>query len=129
VIAWRDAWVSRGLELLLSLGLPAAVETASDPFFGRAGRFLAASQKEQELKLEIVVPVLSDVKPTAICSFNYHLDHFGGPFEIQTHDGKVAHSACLGFGLERVAMALLATHGFIPAEWPADVREKLWPTS
>jgi len=38
----------------------------------------------------------------------------------------VANTACLGFGLERVVMALFKTHGFEPKTWPLAVRERLW---
>jgi seryl-tRNA synthetase len=124
---WRNNWLQRGLELLQSLGLPAFSDTAADPFFGRGGRMLAANQREQKLKFEIMCPVGNKEKPTAICSFNYHQDHFGELFGIHSADGKVAQTACLGFGLERVTMALFKTHGFVPAEWPQAVREKLWP--
>jgi seryl-tRNA synthetase len=127
VVAWRSMWLARGVDLLRSLALPAKVEVASDPFFGRAGRMLADNQRAQELKFEVVIPVVSDEKPTAVCSFNYHQDHFGEIFDIHTSDGAVAHSACLGFGMERVVMALFKTHGFVPAEWPAAVRKRLWP--
>ncbi|HEY8038811.1 MAG TPA: amino acid--[acyl-carrier-protein] ligase [Polyangiaceae bacterium] len=127
VVAWRDTWLARGLALLRSLQLPARSEAASDPFFGRTGKMLAASQREQQLKFEVVIPILSEEAPTAVCSFNYHQEHFGKVFDIQTRDGKVAHTACLGFGMERVVMALFKTHGFVPAEWPSAVRDELWP--
>jgi seryl-tRNA synthetase len=126
-VAWRDQWLERGLELLRSLGLPAASDVAADPFFGRVGKILADGQKAQKLKFEILVPVISAENPTAVASFNYHQDHFGSVFGIQTHDGEVAHTACLGFGLERTVMALFKTHGFQPAEWPSAVRAQLWP--
>lgn len=126
VVDWRDRWLERGLDLLLSLGLSAKPETASDAFFGRGGRFLAQSQRQQELKFELVVPIISEKQPTAVCSFNYHQSHFGEIFDISTPGGEIAHSACLGFGMERIAMALFKTHGFIPAEWPQAVRERLW---
>ncbi len=125
VVDWRDMWLERGLSLLRSLGLPARSVAASDPFFGRGGRMLAASQREQQLKFEVVVPILWDEAPTAVCSFNYHQEHFGKIFAIQTGDGAVAHTACLGFGMERVVMALFKTHGFRPAEWPSAVRQRL----
>jgi seryl-tRNA synthetase len=127
VIAWRNTWLERGVKVLSDLGLAARPEAAADPFFGRGGRMLAASQREQKLKFEVVVPVISEEKPTALCSFNYHQDHFGRTFEIRTKDGEIAQSACLGFGLERVVMALFRAHGFVPADWPARVRQKLWP--
>ena len=127
VVDWRDGWLQRGLELLTSLGLPARSSVATDPFFGRGGRMLAKSQRDQKLKFEIGVPVLSESEPTALCSFNYHQDHFGRIFGIRTHAGGVAETACLGFGLERCVMALFKTHGMVPGEWPRPVHEKLWP--
>jgi seryl-tRNA synthetase len=127
VVQWRDMWLQRGLDLLTSLGLPAKSDVASDPFFGRGGKILAMSQKEQKLKFEVLVPVISLEDPTAVCSFNFHQDHFGSTFGIRTADGQVASTACLGFGLERVTMALFKTHGFEPAKWPDAVRRKLWP--
>lgn len=126
VVAWRDMWLQRGLDLLQSLELDARADVASDPFFGRGGRVLAVNQKEQRLKFEILVPVISAEKPTAVCSFNFHQEHFGSTFEIQTSDGGVANSACLGFGLERIVMALFQRHGFEPKRWPNAVRTLLW---
>lgn len=126
VVRWRDMWVERGVALLQSLGLPANPDVANDPFFGRGGKMLAASQREQKLKFEILVPVISVEKPTAVCSFNYHEGKFGDAFGIQQADGTAAQTACLGFGLERCTMALFQTHGFDPKAWPANVRAILW---
>ncbi len=123
---WRDMWLQRGLELLQGLALPAVSDVANDPFFGRSGRMMAASQRDQQLKFEIVVPVISESRPTAVCSFNWHQEHFTGKFGIQRHDGSTAHTACLGFGLERVTLALIKTHGFDPARWPSEARAHLW---
>ena len=47
--------------------------------------------------------------------------------DIQTADGGVANSACLGFGLERIVMALFQQHGFEIRELPSSVRARLWP--
>jgi seryl-tRNA synthetase len=127
VVEWRNMWLQRGLSLLQSLGLPAQEEVASDPFFGRVGKMLANNQREQRLKFEVVVPVISEENPTAVCSFNYHQDYFSKTFEIMQANGELAQTACLGFGLERVCMALFKHHGFDPKQWPAAVRSKLWP--
>jgi seryl-tRNA synthetase len=88
---------------------------------------LAGSQRDQKLKFEVLIPIISDEKPTACCSFNYHQDHFGKTFGIKTPGGGTAQTACLGFGLERCVMALFKTHGMDPSAWPAAVRGKLWP--
>ena len=127
VVAWRDAWLERGLKLLEGLGLPVQSDVASDPFFGRAGKMMAANQVDQRLKFEILCPVISREKPTAICSFNWHQDHFSSKFGIRNADSSVAHTACLGFGLERVTLALIRAHGYDVADWPDKVRAQLWP--
>jgi seryl-tRNA synthetase len=125
VRAWRDGWCERGLGLLRSLGLDAHPDRATDPFFGRGGRMLAANQRSQELKLELLVTIAGD-EPTAVASFNYHQDHFAGTYDLTLADGGGAHTACLGFGQERIVLALLHTHRLDPESWPADVRRELW---
>ena len=105
--------------------MPAQSDVASDPFFGRVGKMMAANQMDQRLKFEILVPVISSEKPTAICSFNWHQDHFSSKFAIRQADESTAHTACLGFGLERVTLALIKAHGFEPQAWPEAVRQQL----
>jgi seryl-tRNA synthetase len=121
VLAWRDAWRERALELLGALGLAVELDLASDPFFGRSGRMLTASQREQQLKFEVRTHIAGP-EATAVASFNYHQDHFAAAYGIELADGGVAHTACLGFGLERITIALLRTHGFDTRAWPDEVR-------
>ncbi len=125
VAAWRDAWRDRALTLLGRLGLDVASDVASDPFFGRSGKLLARSQRAQSLKFEVSVQIAGP-EPTAVASFNYHEEHFGEAFGLELFDGRVAHTACLGFGLERIVIALFRTHGLLVEEWPAEVRTELW---
>ena len=125
--AHRDRWLQLGSEILESLGLKVETVVANDPFFGRVGRILAENQRSETLKFEIVTPVNSAEHPTAIASANCHLDHFGQPFGIATADGEVAHSCCFGFGLDRITLALLRTHGLDPGDWPKASRDRLWP--
>jgi seryl-tRNA synthetase len=125
VIAWRDAWLERATELVERLGLDARTEVACDPFFGRGGKLIAESQRGLRLKLEIVVPIASDDCPTAIISCNYHQDHFGRLFGISTADMAVAHTSCVGFGLERIALALYRRHGLNRSQWSLSAREAL----
>jgi seryl-tRNA synthetase len=126
VVEWRNRWRDRSLELLRSVGLDATTDVASDPFFGRAGRLLARSQRSQELKFEVVVPIAGP-EPTAVASFNYHQDHFSSVYGLEMDgDGDpTAHTACLGFGLERITLALVKQHGLDQDRWPAAVREEL----
>jgi seryl-tRNA synthetase len=125
VLEWRDEWAQRGLDLLRAFGLAAELDVANDPFFGRRGRMLAANQQSERLKLELLVQIAGP-EPTACASFNHHRDHFGGTYGIQLSDGGTAHTACLGFGHERIVLALLRTHGLDPTAWPEAVRGELW---
>jgi seryl-tRNA synthetase len=121
----RDRWLQLGAEILTSLGLSVEIVVANDPFFGRVGRILAENQRSETLKYEIVTTVNSAEHPTAIASANCHLDHFGEPYGIITAEGAVAHSCCFGFGLDRITLALLRTHGLQLDEWPAAARQRL----
>lgn len=125
VLAWRDEWARRGQELLRAMGLPAELDHANDPFFGRRGRMLAANQRDEGLKLELLVQI-AGTEPTALASFNHHREHFGDTYGIELADGGTAHTACLGFGHERIVLALLRAHGLDPQCWPAPVRAELW---
>lgn len=124
VLEWREVWMSRAQTIFEWLQLDAIFDRASDPFFGRGGKLLASSQRAQSLKFEVLVPIASNDR-TAVASFNYHQDHFGSTFGIQLHDGSFAHTACLGFGLERVTLALFREHGLATNAWPAAVRARL----
>jgi len=124
-LAHRDYWLDKGKEMLLSVGLEVEAIIANDPFFGRGGRVMAATQKEQTLKFELVTPVATKEKLTAVSSSNCHLDHFGKEFNIKTTDGNNAHTSCIGFGLERITLALLKKHGLDPEQWPAEVKQVL----
>ena len=125
-IEFRETWKKRGQEIMKLLQLPCHVEVANDPFFGRAGKIMGSSQREQELKFELVVPINSEASPTACMSFNYHMDNFGKAWNIRQADGSHAYTACVGFGLERIALALFRHHGLETENWPAGVRKALW---
>ena len=126
VQAWRDGWIERGLAWLRALGLDAASDVANDPFFGRQGRMLAANQRQEQLKVELLVQIAGP-EPTAVASFNCHRDHFASIYGLTMADGGPAHTGCLGFGGERIILALFHTHGMDPDAWPEEVKAKLAP--
>lgn len=126
VIEWRAKWIERGQKLLTDLGLAPRRELASDPFFGRGGKLMKTNQAALELKFEMLVTIASEDAPTAVASFNYHQDHFGKTFGIEEAGGGPAHTACMGFGLERVVLALFVAHGLDTAKWPAAVKRELF---
>ena len=125
VQAFRKDWIDRGCAIADALGLAHRIEAASDPFFGRGGIIVAKTQEEQELKFELLVPVKSAEKPTACMSFNYHRDHFGLAWSMRDTAGQPAHTACAAFGVDRLAVALFASHGAEPKDWPSSVRQGL----
>ena len=86
---------------------------------------MAASQIEQALKFELLVPVRSAETPTACMSFNYHQNHFGLTWDLKTETGEPAHTGCVAFGMDRLAVAMFVTHGADPQAWPASVRQAL----
>jgi seryl-tRNA synthetase len=122
---FRKAWMTRAQGLAGQLGLNWRIDTASDPFFGRGGKLMAMSQVEQSLKFELLIPVHSAEQPTACMSFNYHRDHFGTTWNLKTEGGELAHTGCVAFGIDRLALALFATHGIELALWPLSVRKAL----
>ncbi len=123
---FRDRWMTRALGIAADLELNCKIDNASDPFFGRVGLIKAVSQKQQSLKFELLVPLRSDDEPPTACmSFNYHRDHFGLAWDIADTYGNAAHTACVAFGMDRLALALFQTHGKNTAEWPARVRDVL----
>jgi seryl-tRNA synthetase len=122
---FRQGWVARAEGLMQRLGLPYQIDRASDPFFGRVGKIMAVSQVEQALKFELLIPVNSEAEPTACMSFNYHQDHFGTTWGLRQENGDLAHTSCVAFGLDRLGLALFATHGLDLSKWPASAREAL----
>jgi seryl-tRNA synthetase len=124
-LEFRATWISRAEHLASLLHLPYEIVRASDPFFGRIGRLAAASQIEQDLKFELIVALQPESKPSACMSFNYHQDHFATSWGLQTASGSTAHTCCVAFGLDRLALALFVTHGLEVQSWPATVRKHL----
>jgi seryl-tRNA synthetase len=125
VVAFRERWVSQSKELANLLGLSYQIEQASDPFFGRTGKLMAISQIEQSLKFELLIPVRSEMAPTACMSFNYHQDHFGATWSLRGTSGETMHTACVAFGLDRLALALFVKHGLDIRQWPKPVVDAL----
>jgi seryl-tRNA synthetase len=122
ILEFRAGWIERAQQIADGLGLAYQVAPASDPFFGRTGQVMAISQLQQALKFELLIPVRSAEQPTACMSFNYHLDHFGSIWDLRDASSAVAHTGCVAFGMDRLAVALFAAHGLDVPRWPAAIR-------
>jgi len=125
ILAFRQQWMERAQDLAAQLALPCKLDAASDPFFGRVGQVMAVSQLQQSLKFELLIPYYAGAKPTACMSFNYHRDQFGVIWGLQDQTGATAHTGCVAFGMERLAVALFCIHGLELAQWPSSVRAAL----
>jgi hypothetical protein len=107
-----------------SLGMAYAIESATDPFFvsGHAAQsfFQLTNRTKLELRMEVEGTEL------AVGSFNHHRAHFGKNFGIRHQgDNRAAHSACVGFGLERLVLAFFAQLGTKIEDWPEPLQEAL----
>lgn len=128
VLEQRQKVIDASARLLDRWNLSYEIKTATDPFFIDDFSQQSAFQRAFDLKFEVRAAL--PYKPggsVAIGSFNIHQDFFGRSFSIETVDGQPLHTGCVGFGLERIALALIAQHGLDPAGWPPGVREDIAP--
>ena len=125
ILEFRESWMAKAPLLAGDLGLPFTIDVANDPFFGRVGQVMAVSQRQQALKFELLIPYYPGASPTACMSFNYHREHFGQVWGIHDDKGELAHTSCVAFGIDRLAVALFAIHGLDLLKWPAVTRAAL----
>ncbi len=123
VLHGRDASIGSVVRILRRLGLQFTIETASDPFFIDVFTAQSTFQKLFDLKYEIRAALPYAGRTLAVGSFNYHQDFFGRAFEITAQDYVPAHTGCVAFGLERLALAIVAQHGVDPMGWPNVLRD------
>ena len=125
IVEFREKWMAKAPVLAAELGLPHTIDVANDPFFGRVGQVMAVSQRQQALKFELLIPYYPSASPTACMSFNYHREHFGHVWGMQDGRNEPAHTGCVAFGMDRLAVALFANHGVDLEKWPASTRRAL----
>ncbi len=125
IVKFRERWMDKAPEMAAELALPFAIEVANDPFFGRVGQIMAVSQRQQALKFELLIPYYDGATPTACMSFNYHREHFASVWGLRDANDELAHTSCVAFGIDRLAVALFAVHGIDFARWPSPTRQAL----
>lgn len=91
--------------------------TANDPFFSSDFANKATHQHRLALKYEFKA-LLPPNRPISVLSSNLHGPTFSKAFSI-SQQGRPINTGCIGFGLERMALAIMAQHGFEPTGWPA----------
>ena len=122
VIAWRNTWLERGLALLTSLGLPATPRWRRIRSSDAGGRCSPRARSSRSSNSRWSSPSSRPTDRRRCARSTTTRTTSSRVFGIRTQSGAYAHTACLGFGLERVVMALFKTHGFDPSDWPDAVR-------
>jgi seryl-tRNA synthetase len=119
----RAQMVDAVVSLMKQWDLSFRLESASDPFFATVRGTKALWQRTRDLKYEMLVDVGAEVGTLAVGSINLAGTLFGHAFGIRAHEGEPATTACVGFGLERLVLALFSQHGFDPPRWPRAIRK------
>lgn len=107
---WAEAW-----------GLAGELMGANDPFFTDDYTVKASHQHRMAMKYEFRAVLPDSGRTLAVLSSNLHSATFGKSFDI-TVKGRRANTGCIGFGLERLVLALTSQHGTDPACWPKGLR-------
>jgi hypothetical protein len=108
---FREHWIARAPEIAGALGLSPRSEAASDPFFGRLGAMVGRFEMTPALKIR-------DARAYSIGGIADRVHAIQlSPRSLRTDLGprsanlEAAHTACVAFGVDRLAVALFATHG------------------
>jgi seryl-tRNA synthetase len=125
VLEARQGLIERLSRFIEALGVHARIETANDPFFANESAMKTVFQNAHRLKYELLAHVPHLERDIAVGSINLHTDFFGKAFDIRMHDGAVAHSGCIGVGMERMTYALFCQLGPDVAAWPETTRRTL----
>jgi hypothetical protein len=104
--------------------LNCVIESANDSFFAGNYKKLKFFQKIGDSKIEFKLLLPHCGKYIACSSANYHRTHFSKRYDIRNGDGY-CHTACIAFGMERLAYAFLCQHGCEPENWDGPVRNEI----
>jgi seryl-tRNA synthetase len=121
VLSQRERAIGEVSTMLDGWGLKYEIRSATDPFFIDDFATQATFQLAFDLKFEVRAALPYKNSTLAAGSFNHHQDFFGRSFNITATDGQPAHTGCIAFGLERLALAFVAQHGFDTSTWPRAV--------
>ncbi len=104
--------------------LGGSLQTENDPFFTSDFEVKAKHQRNMKMKYEFRAYLSKKKQSLSIMSSNLHSLTFSKAFNI-TCDLFPVHTGCLGFGVERFAIALVSQHGSDPDKWPK-ILKKDW---
>ena len=121
--------ISVSADVLRKNGLVGEMKKGEDPFFNidddnETGRLKKIFQQRFGVKYELELLLPYQSRSIAAASYNLHLEYFSKAFGIRMEGEKdTVWSGCVGFGLERWALAFLAQHGPEENGWPKDMLE------
>lgn len=116
-------------QLAENLDLDMTLQSATDPFFATVSAAKKLFQQAHEVKSEILLHTLNgDGQPKLLAggSVNLHGTFFGERFDIRTEDGELAHTGCIGLGVERWIAAAFTQHGLDANRWPSALRKEIF---
>lgn len=111
VLQKRKRYMELSKKLMNDLNIIGSIKESNDPFFKKEDAKKSEFQRKFKLKYELNFLNLDEDKEVAVGSFNYHGTHFGRAFEIKTEDNKYVYTACMAFGLERLAFTFITQVG------------------
>ena len=97
------------------------LQSENDPFFTSDFEIKAEHQRKMKMKYEFRAYISDNDDGLAVMSSNLHGLTFSKTFNIESDDWPV-HTGCIGFGLERMIIALIAQHGVDPECWPKNLK-------
>jgi seryl-tRNA synthetase len=112
IVQWAKDWEVVG-----------TFETANDMFFTQDYAVKASFQRQQQAKKELRLSIPAENISISVFSSNFHATTFGKAFNI-TAGGRLATSACVGWGIERWVYAIFSQFGFDVEKWPEKPREQ-----
>lgn len=111
VLSKRNEYMEKGKQLIEGLQLEGNITVSNDPFFKKEDKTKAAFQRKFKLKYELNLKNKDNGHEVAVASFNYHNINFSKAYNISLADSRLAHTACIAFGLERLAFTYITQVG------------------
>ena len=98
------------------------IVSSNDPFFTNDYKSKSFFQLKLNLKYEFKCDLPFLNRKVSIMSSNVHGDTFSKNFKIKNKN-KFLQTGCMGFGLERFAMVIIAQHGLDKNKWPKKLKD------
>ena len=113
VLKKRQEYIERSILLMKKLNLCGNISLSNDPFYTKEGNVKAEFQRKFKLKYELNLINYDNNHSIAVGSFNYHNSNFSKAYNIRLSNGQLASTACVAFGLERLAYAYISQRGIM----------------